>query len=397
MITIKLFFVLLIIICAAFYILYIWDFSLVLLIVAVSVPILMYIMMTFTKRHITVNLALNEKTAAKNEPFNVQLCISNRSIFPVGKAEAHIEYYNIFNNQINAIDLYFPIQAHNSQRLTFQLNSKFCGIINISSAYITLFDPLRIFKFRIGKNINRTIAIIPEGRDIGASLSSTDRMIEESSVFSEFKPGDDPSEIFDLRGYCPGDKLNRIHWKLSSKKDDLIVKEYSLPIDSPTLIFIDLHCTEDSEYTLPLYDTLIESLVSVSQFLIDNGRIHTIAYYNASEERFAECTIDSENALISSVTELILSVRDDLHEESPELYFSKRPENSFASFTIITAEENRNFFTFIDEEIDADVKNAILIVKTENDTESTGKPYSSLNINPVVIGRITSSVKDLEL
>lgn len=397
MILTKILFAVLILVCAAFYVLYIWDFSLILLVVIASVPIIMFIMLMITKKMLSVEFAVKNRSAAKNEPFDIQLCLENRSIFPVGKAEAIIEYYNIFNNQINNIELHFPVQPRNSQCLTFQLSSKFCGIIKIRSAYITIFDPLRIFKFKIGKNICKNIAILPEGHDISGIVSSSDRPNDESSVYSEYRSGDDPSEVFDLREYGQGDKLNRIHWKLSSKKDEFIVKEYSLPVDSPAAVFLDLHCNENSEYTLPLYDTLLESLVSISQLLLENERIHTIIYYDSSEKRFAELTVDSTDSLASAVGKIIFSLSDDLYAESPEQYFSENLSAGWVSFTLLTAEQDDRTLSLIDEETDSYIKNVIAVVKNSKEAEKLEKPYSSLTITPVVIGKITSSIRDIEL
>lgn len=397
MILIKILFAVLIIVCAVFYVLYIWDFSLVLLIVIASLPVLMFLMLFITKKLISVELAVKSHSAAKNEPFDVQLCVENRSIFPVGKAEAVIEYYNIFNNQINSMELHFPIQSRNTQRLTFQLSSKFCGVIKIRSACITIYDPLRIFKFRIGRNICKDIAVLPEGQDIGGTVDSSDRLCDESSVFSEYRPGDDPSEVFDLREYAQGDKLNRIHWKLSSKKDEFIVKEYSMPVDSPAAVFLDLHCTENSEYTLPIYDTLLETLVSVSQLMLENERVHTIIYYDAAQQGFAELTIDSTDALASAVSRIILSLRDDLFAESPELYFSEPRTEGWVSFTLITAQQEDSVFACAEEDADAYIKNIIAVVKNSSSAETLDKQYSSVCVTPVVIGRISSSIRDIEL
>lgn len=397
MLIIKLLFLIIAIVCAAFYVLYVWDFSFVLMIVMLLLPAAMYIITFITKKLISAEIRSRTHTASKNESFDVQLCVNNRSIFPVGKAEALIEYYNVFNNQINCIEFHFPVQSRNSHRLTFQLSSKFCGIIKLRSARITIYDPLRIFKFRIGKNLREEITILPEGRDIGGFLSSTDRLNDESIHFSEHKPGDDPSEVFDLRDYIPGDKLNRIHWKLSCKKDDFIVKDYSLPVDSPTLLFLDLVCPEDSEYTLPLYDTLLESLMSVSQFLLENQRIHTIVYYNAARQRFDELFIDTPDALLSAVTEIVSSISDDLAAEFPEVYFSDFTGSGLASFALFTANDNDQLLSYIDDEIDADVKNIVRIVKSSSDALQKGSAYSSLSIVPVVIGKISSSIRDIEL
>lgn len=398
MIIIKICFLLLIIICAIFYILYIWNFSLVLLVTIIAIPIIMFFSLLIAKKKINVDFAVKSHTASKGEPFNVQLCITNNSFFPIGKAEAIIEYYNIFNTQINNIELHFPIQSNNSQKITFQLSSKFCGQLKIRCAYITIYDPLRIFKFKVGKNINENIAVLPEGHDIYGFVNQTNRINEESNIFSEFSSGDDPSEVFDLHEYIEGDRINRIHWKLSSKKDNFIVKDYSMPIDSPITIFLDISYSEFSEYTLPIYDTLIESFVSLSQFLLQNERIHTLIYYNQKQKQFNEISITDIDTLSAAINNLIFSFNDDFYFEMPRTYFSScNKESGFASFTFITAVPDKNILSYIDDEIDSDVKNVILVVKNYDSTENISDNFASINIMPVVIGKISSSVRDIEL
>ena len=397
MVLTKILFIFLIIVCAAFYILYIWDFALVLLIVMIALPILMFISLLITKKLISVDFAVKEKNVTKNKDFSVQLVVNNKSIFPVGKAEAHIEYYNLFSNEISAFDLYLPVQPRNSQRITFQLKSKFCGIIKIKTSYLNIYDPLRIFKFRTGKNICTEITVMPEGHEISGIVHYSDRVNEESDMFSEHRPGDDPSEVFDLREYNPGDKLNRIHWKLSSKKDEFIVKEYSLPIDVPCSVFLDLKCYSDDEMTLPVFDTLIETFLSLSQFLIDNARVHSVIFFNASQNLFVERNISDSTDLSAVIHEIISSINDNLFSQSPEQYFSENSYLSFASFTYITSSTNETVLEIIDENVDADYKNAVIIVNTPESASEISSEYTSLALTPVVIGKITASIKDIDI
>ncbi len=397
MFIMKLMFAVLIFVCAAFYLLYIWDFSLILLIVVAALPAVMFILLLIAKRSISVKFAVKSTTVSKNENFDIQLCVENRSILPIGKAEAFIEYYNIFNNQINTLQLDFPVQARNSQRVTFQFSSKFSGMLKIRTAYINIYDPLRIFRMKTGKNIREEICVLPEGHEINGIVTASDRITTESPAFSEHRPGDDPSEVFDLRDYIPGDKLNRIHWKLSSKRDDFIVKDYSLPIDSSAVLFLDLHCTEDSDYTLPVYDTLLELLVSLSQFMLENERAHKIIYYSHREKEFVSRTINGMDSLSAAVNELIHSLSDDLYAAQPDEFLASAEGAVYTSFTFITAEGSERLLEYLDEDIDADIKNAVIAVKNPQECSLPDKAFSSLNTIPVVIGRITSSVKDIEL
>lgn len=357
----------------------------------------MFISTYIAKRSIKVEFAVKEKVVAKDQSFPVQLVVTNNSIFPVGKAEAHIEYYNVFNNQITSFELYLPVQARNSQRVTFQISSKFCGIIKIKNSELILFDPLRIFKFRTGRNIRTEVAVVPSGYEISGTINYTDRVNEESENFSEYRPGNDPSEVFDLREYVPGDKLNRIHWKLSSKKDEFIVKEFSLPIDVPCVVFLDLKCYEDSDYTLPVFDTLVESFLSVSQFLIQNERVHKIVYFNAKYREFTEVQVDSPEKLRELMKELILSVNDNLYCESPDMYFSENPLNALSSFTFISSSAEENVLEYIDEEVDSDLKNSIIIVKDADEAVKVQADYSEMSVIPVAIGRVSASIKDIEI
>lgn len=397
MLLTKILFIVLILVCAAFYILYIWDFALVLLIVMIALPILMYVTTYITKRMISVEFAVKDKNAAKNKDFAVQLVVNNRSIFPIGKAEAHIVYYNVFSNQTSAFDLYLPIQPRNSQRITFQLKSKFCGIIKIKTSYLNIYDPLRIFKFKTGKNINTEVVIMPEGHEVSGIVHYSDRVNEESDMFSEYRSGDDPSEVFDLREYNPGDKLNRIHWKLSSKKDDFIVKEYSLPIDVPCSLFLDLKCYKDNDLTLPVFDTLIETFLSISQFLLDNERVHSVTFYNAAQDRFAEQDINDSSDLSAVIRNIITSINDNMFSHSPKQYFLENNSLSFASFMYISSFADQSILGDIDENVDADFKNAVIVADSVEELSDISSGFSSLNVIPVIVGKISASIKDIDI
>ena len=397
MLLTKILFIVLILVCAAFYILYIWDFALVLLIVMIILPILMYVTTWITKRNISVDFAVKEKNSPKNKDFSVQLVVNNNSIFPIGKAEAHIIYYNVFSNQTSAFDLYLPIQPRNSQRITFQLRSKFCGIIKIKTSYLNIYDPLRIFKFKTGKNISTEVIIMPEGHEVSGIVHYSDRVNEESDIFSEYRSGDDPSEVFDLREYNPGDKLNRIHWKLSSKKNEFIVKEYSLPIDVPCSLFLDLKCYKDNDLTLPVFDTLIETFLSVSQFLLDNERCHSVTFYNAAQNCFSEYDIRDGADLTAVIRNIISSINDNMFSHSPEQYFVENDSLSFASFTYISSFADQSVLGDIDENVDADFKNAVIVVDSAEEISDMSVGFSSLNVIPVVVGKISASIKDIDI
>lgn len=397
MFIIKIFYLILIIAAIIFYIMYLGDFALVLLITLIAIPIFLLISLLITKHNISVSMSVASHAVQKNQSFPVQIKINNSSIFPVGKAEASIEYCNLFNNENVNFVLHMPIQARNEQSTVFQLNSKFCGVVKIRCTGITIFDPLKLFKFKVGKNIDVNVAVMPECHEISGLVVYSDKVNDESNVYSEYKPGDDPSQIFDLRSYNPGDKLNRIHWKLSSKKDEFIVKDYSLPIDVPCLIFVDMSSSGDDNTKLTVFDTMIESLLSLSTFLIENEKNHTIVFYNLKNKSFSEFTISDTDSLAICVRNLIFSL------ENKELclpytaYFSEKPNLSLSSFVYISTSAKEDVLNFIEDEIDADYKNVLIAVSESEDCAKLMDSNSNVVITPVLAGKISSSITDIEV
>ncbi|MBP5432811.1 DUF58 domain-containing protein [Ruminococcus sp.] len=397
MILTKILFIVLIIVCALFYILYLGNFALVLFIAMLILPIIMFVTTYIAKKNITVDFALKDKTVTKNSNFSVQLVVTNRSIFPIGKAEAHIEYYNTFNEEFSSFDLYLPIQPKNSQRITFQLCSEFCGTLRVNATYLNVFDPLRIFKLKAAQNVSTELLVLPECHEITGIVHYTDRVNEESDMFSEHRPGDDPSEVFDLREYYPGDKLNRIHWKLSSKKDEFIVKDYSLPIDVPCTLFLDLKSYSSKYISLPVLDSLIEAFMSVSQFLIENERGHSVILFDTSKNMFTEHHIATSLDLGIVVKSLLSSFSSDLSCQSPDNYFIDHPNLSYASFTYIGSALNQDALHYIDEEIDSEQKNAIIVIESADNLPDINIDLSTFSIIPVASGRISASIKDIDI
>ncbi len=397
MFVIRLFYVILLIASIIFYIMYLGDFALVLLIAVIAIPVFMFISLFITKRNISVELTVNSSSVQKNQSFPVQIKVDNKSIFPVGKAEANIEYFNLFNcDPVNFI-LHMPIQARNEQNAIFQLNSKFCGILKVRCAGVTIYDPLKLFKFTVGKNIGINISVMPEGHEISGQVVYSDKVNDESNIFSEYKPGDDPSQVFDLRNYNPGDKLNRIHWKLSSKKDEFIVKDYSLPIDVPCLIFIDLKSDNEAAYKLPVLDTIIESLLSLSQFLIENEKNHTVVFYNFREHDFTELTVTDSDSLALAVKTLVLSLDNTVLCPPSSNYFAENKSLSLSSFAYISSSADSEIIDYIENNIDADYKNILVVIPDKEVPHTLSESNSGVNIIPVVIGKITSSITDIEV
>ena len=100
-------------------------------------------------------------------------------------------------------------------------------------------------------------------------------------------------EDYDLREYRPGDPMRAVHWKLSSKWDELIVREraeswYPLP-----LLTVDLFGTPEK------LDALLDRLTGMSRALLGVQRPHAVLWLDkAGEPQFHPVADEREYALM---------------------------------------------------------------------------------------------------
>ncbi|MEE1318619.1 MAG: DUF58 domain-containing protein, partial [Ruminococcus sp.] len=116
-----------------------------------------------------------------------------------------------------------------------QLNAKYCVISDMTGIFCI---PVRI-------NCNLVCNVYPKAKKPDF-LPDCDKI---SVVGYKPKSGGGFSDFYELRQYQSGDSLKNIHWKLSSKYDDIIVREPSIPIYrqfAVKLVFSD-NCAQNDD------------------------------------------------------------------------------------------------------------------------------------------------------
>ena len=111
-----------------------------------------------------------------------------------------------------------------------------CGGLIVSLQKAKVYDYLGLFCRRIRNADPKTFLILPE--PIAMELPSD--LKEYLSRSWRPKPGGGYSEHHEIRPYHPGDNLNQIHWKLSAKVGELMLREPMEPERGLILITMDL-------------------------------------------------------------------------------------------------------------------------------------------------------------
>ena len=228
-------YVILLAISVLFYIMYVGSFSFYLMVFLFSMPVILFALNVYISRKLKISFVQPMHKAVGRSAVVLEILVENPTIFPVANLEIFIEHQSAIEskNKNNITKINLPLISKESQSLKLNIASIHLGKIDLKIKKCRVYDILRLFKFKVrGKAfedaLRETILFVyPQYSLMENTVSDYSGYGIESDEYSPDKKGDDPSQIFDIHEYIEGDKLNRIHWKLSAKQNSVMVKDYS--------------------------------------------------------------------------------------------------------------------------------------------------------------------------
>ncbi|MBR6102758.1 MAG: DUF58 domain-containing protein [Ruminococcus sp.] len=343
-------YILLLLVSFFFYIQYEGAFSFYLFSFIAAYPIIFGIIMFNLKRKISVSFERGELNALKGASVPVNIVITNRSRLPVPNCIITLKYSTDLTGHSEKLNIHSPIFPNNTQVLTAKFAYKHYGCLKLEITKVKIFDILRVIRCRIKSKRSLTtskVIVFPNHIPIENRINDYSDLGLESEFFSKSKKGDDPSEIFNIHEYAEGDKISRIHWKLSAKQNEMMVKDYSLPITNGVLIAADFSHMTSNAGELDTFDAIIDSVAALSLRLAENEVTHTLLWCNDSFEGYEKRVVSNFEDYTVSMRELILagfrfstrSICDEIHEIS-----SGAPKFAHAIIctTVLTDSEKEN-------------------------------------------------------
>ena len=216
-----------------------------------------------------VNSGLSETAVRRGDDLVLTLRIRHRGILPV--APILLELSDPAGSSGREIRL--KNQPHRVQTLRLPLHAAHVGVFSVGLHAVVVEDLLRLVSRRVPlEQSSYELVILPQTFEVQPL---------------KLAPGDPGSEIMaratedlnapsDTRTYQPGDAMKKIHWKLSLRKGELMVRKFDEPILQDVLVLMD--CSRPPSWGHPqaeadIRDALLETAASVitAQFTSDHS------------------------------------------------------------------------------------------------------------------------------
>lgn len=192
----------------------------------------------YTLRAFTLKLELPEGRVLSGDSVSIALNIKVDTIFP----PAHLAVaFETADPRVDATTVYVsPIPAKNTAA-GVSFDCPFRGEYEIGVKAVEATDLFGLVRLRrSGDKLSGTtsrIAVYPRTYPLHGRM--LDLRMNEGAEDGARADAEEISSIADLRSWREGDSLKRVHWKLSARLGELIVKEFDGSFDAKNMVFVD--------------------------------------------------------------------------------------------------------------------------------------------------------------
>lgn len=248
------------------------------------------ILLAVSRKTVDIKLELSTAIASKGENVELEITVAKSTILPTSFIELEIEMTpNVTTEHLKKFRL---ISARRTgEIITVPIKTEFCGEGTVLLKSVKLSDYFGIVSCSLlGKDTGAMAAamkIMPEIRDAGMQNEVLKSASENASVNEEEDEESNESSImltgiagYEHRKYEIGDPLKRVNWKLSSKKDELMVRldEKVLTATQDFILDYPAVLVPDRQYYLNA-DKIIEASLSMMSMLLMQGYQTSYTYY----------------------------------------------------------------------------------------------------------------------
>ncbi|ARF16150.1 DUF58 domain-containing protein [Sporosarcina ureae] len=255
----------------------------------------------------------------KNEQMGYQLRIQNPSQLPVTQLQVYLVIEHTFTGRQESHLHVLSIPAKSTKEFSFVIPQKYMGQVNIRIKQLTIKDSFTFFRSVQKLDVQSTMLIVPNPYFLKLQRIEQNQHVLQTPGMMPMKKMEG-EELAEVSVYKPGDSVKKIHWKLSSKVDELFVKQHETLTGDAVMMTLDF--TSFTNH-VALYDEFIETF---SALLYSYVAGDYVVQFNLNHSTGEQLTIDNEWDAANAIKEVLtrsaadLSISDEQWKKLRRMY-----------------------------------------------------------------------------
>lgn len=207
----------------------------------------------------TVSGGASERIVQRGEDVQLEIGLTYRGIIPVAPLLLEMDDAVGEENRHMIVDAAPGVES----RLTLSCHAAHVGVYSPGVKAVTVSDLLGLCSRRVVPHrAGGDMVVLPVPFEVGEQIYAAGDAGSESMA----RASEDVTSPADVRAYQQGDPLRKVHWKLSARKQELMVRRYEAPVMPDALVLLDCAAPPrqaGEEALADLKDTLLETAASI--------------------------------------------------------------------------------------------------------------------------------------
>ncbi|MDO5015808.1 MAG: DUF58 domain-containing protein [Eubacteriales bacterium] len=238
----------------------------------------------------------------------------------------------------------FPVKAKEKLRISLELTSRHTGPLRPYSLELRILDPMGFFSLKLSSfqaEAFDPILVLPRSLVSILDKEESRAYLDEGEAISK-KSDFDLDEIDLIRPLRPGDNRRDVHWKLSARLQEWMVRQYEKADENELFFVFNLPAVSQSEnaqdraYHYLVRDLVLDHVSEAAQSFLSQGYKLNIRLRRPWRDQLRVDSLDEYNSLRIQLASLPLEPQVDFTKQLSE----ESLEGLAAFYCIFSAELN---------------------------------------------------------
>ena len=278
--------------CLAFSMVYKENISSVILAAVLIYPILAALSAFILLKLVKAEFSKSDILAEKGTRFELIINVKNRFILPCVPMELVCDLPDEDTGLAAEKKIYVTLPPLGKAKLAMNCMNRYRGKYSFSVKKISVVDPLRIIRLTKKGKSELNAVFVPRKLNIPDVSCFCE---SENFIAKRQSAADNKEDFSHVRDYIPGESVQLVHWKLTAKQGDLMLKQFDSVFDRKALILCDFSCSRERDALL-CADTIIETAIAFAKTFLDENIFTDVEFGETAE---CSCRVTNQSEFVS--------------------------------------------------------------------------------------------------
>jgi hypothetical protein len=232
-------------------------------------PVVCYLYTFYVYLRLKMYQNIGKRTVVKGEVTDFNFQIANEDVIPYQNVK--VDFYHDKSRILDSDEeKEYRLLPGEIQSVDTSICCKYMGEYYIGAKTVTITDFLYLFTITYSVISKMKVWVLP--RIVSLSNVKMISINPDSKRSAHYLKNDEEQVDVEVRKYVPGDSKKMIHWKTSSKRQELYTrKSISIP-KTGVILYMDLWKIEEDELsTVIIKDKIVESTLAIANYCVSRN------------------------------------------------------------------------------------------------------------------------------